>query len=151
MYTTDAIIPYEGTDSIELYQNISVMRRFLANAGIKYREEVWSSSYETIPNPWTVLIIDDVMSLFFAKNSKLFKIVLWKDYQGSLPNGIHTRMKLSEAQQIDPDLVFDDWNEDYESPLGYWIEDDIDTGEVDSISIFIRELLDEDNFDYCNW
>ena len=60
-------------------------------------------------------------------------------------------MAIDEAQNIDPELTYDDWNEDYESPLGYWLEDDIDTGEVSSISIFIPELLDEDNFDYCNW
>ena len=151
MYLTDAIIPFKGTESFALYQSLSVVRSFLSDAGIQYREEVWSSESETIPNPWTVLIIDDVISLFFAKNKKLFKVVFWKDYQGCLPNGIHTRMPLKEAQRIDPDLVFDDWNEDYESPLGYWLEDDIDTGVVDSISIFIQEVLDEDHFDYCEW
>lgn len=151
MYLTERIVPYKGTESIALYQSIGVIKEILTEAGVRFRQEVWSSSHETIPNPWTLLIVDNVMSLFFAKNGKLFKIVLWKDYQGSLPNGIHTRMPLVEAQQIDPDLTFDDWNEDFESPLGYWLEDDIDTGEIDSISIFIKEVLDEDSFDYCEW
>ncbi len=30
-------------------------------------------------------------------------------------------------------------------------EDDVDTKTVLSISIFIKETLDEDNFDYCEW
>ena len=58
---------------------------------------------------------------------------------------------MEEAKKLDPDLVFDDWNEDYESPEGYWFEDDIDTKTVDSISVFIKEILDEDRFDYCEW
>ena len=151
MDLTDRIIPFEGTESIALYKSIGSVRSLLSDAGMSYREEVWSASSETIPNPWTVLIIDDVMSLFFAKHGKLFKIVLWKDYQGTLPNGIHTRMPLKDAQRIDQTLVFDDWNEDFESSLGYWLEDDIDTGVIDSISVFIKELLDEERFDYCEW
>lgn len=151
MRITDKIIPYVGTESIALYQTLNEVRSILRESGVRFHEEIWSNRENTIPNPWTVLKIDDVMTLYFARNHKLFKIMLWKDYQGYLPNGIHTRMSLKEAQRIDPDLVFDDWNEDYESPLGYWLEDDIDTGVVDSISIFIREVLDEDHFDFCEW
>ena len=151
MILNGAILPYKGIDGINLYQPIDAVRKLLSDAGLKYREEIWGSSSETIPNPWTVLILDDIISLFFACNGKLFKIVLWKEYQGSLPNGIRPRMAIDEAQNIDPELTYDDWNEDYESPLGYWLEDDIDTGEISSISIFIPELQDEDNFDYCNW
>ena len=90
MYLTENIIPYIGTESFALYESIGNIKNVLSDAGVKYRQEVWGSSHETIPNPWTVLIVDDVISLFFAKNGKLFKIVLWKDYQGILPNGICT-------------------------------------------------------------
>ncbi|MBQ8129756.1 MAG: hypothetical protein IJ175_05855 [Clostridia bacterium] len=151
MCLTESIIPYIGIESIALYQDIIVVKQVLSNAGIRYRQEVWSSSHETVPNPWTVLIVDNILSLFFAKNNKLFKMVFWKDYQGSLPNGIHTRMQLKDARIIDPSLAFDDWNEDFESPFGYWLEDDLETGEIDSISIFIREVLDEERFDDCEW
>ena len=151
MIFTEKIIPYVGTESIALYRPLDEVRGILREAHVQFHEEIWSNKENSIPNPWTVLKIDDVMTLYFAKNNKLFKIMLWKDYQGCLPNGIHTRMPLQKAQQIDPDLVFDDWNEDFESPAGYWVEDDIDTGEIDNISIFIKEVLDEDHFDYCNW
>ena len=44
-----------------------------------------------------------------------------------------------------------EWNEDYESPSGYWVEDDPETERIVSISVFIKEVLDEENFDYCKW
>lgn len=151
MFSNETIIPFIGTDSFKLYQNIDETKEILKSSGVSFREEVWSSENETIPNPWTVLIIDDVISLFFAKNNKLFKIVFWEGYKGSLPNGISLSTSIDEAKDIDSSLLFDDWNEIYQSEKGYWIEDNIDTKMVLSISIFIKELLDEEIFDYCEW
>ncbi len=151
MLLNESITPFSGTETIKLYQTIAEVKKLLTSEDIRYREEVWNSQAETVPNPWTVIIIDRVMSLFFAKNSKLFKIVLWQDYTGSLPNGICTGMKIIDAESIDPNLRYDDWNEDYESDAGYWLEDDVENGEITSISIFIKELLDEEQFDFCNW
>ena len=91
------------------------------------------------------------MSLFFAKNGKLFKMIFWEGYQGSLPNGITLGESIDEAKAFDSSLSYDDWNEIYQSENGYWIEDDIDTKTVMSVSIFIKELLDDDSFDYCDW
>lgn len=151
MLNNETIIPYVGIDSIKLYQKITEVKSVLHSSGIPYREEVWSAESETKPNPWTVLVIDNIMSLFFAKNGKLFKMVFWEGYQGSLPNGIFLGESIDEAKSLDSSLSFDDWNEIYQSDNGYWIEDDIDTKTVMSVSIFIKELLDEDSFDYCNW
>ena len=151
MLLNETIIPFVGIESIKLYQTLAEVKKILSEEGIGYREELWSSQSETVPNPWTVIIIDNAMSLFFAKNGKLFKIVLWQDYSGSLPNGISTGMQVSEAKTLDPTLEYDEWNEDYESSSGYWLEDDAENGDIISISIFIRELLDEDQFDYSNW
>ena len=151
MLNNETITPYVGIDSIKLYQKIAEVKSVLQFSGILFREEIWSAKSETIPNPWTVLVIDNVMSLFFAKNGKLFKMVFWEGYQGSLPNGISLGMPIDEAKSLDPSLSFDDWNEIYQSENGYWIEDSIETKTVMSISIFIKELLDDDNFDYCTW
>lgn len=151
MLYTQMIIPYEGIDSIKLYEKIDDVRTILKAEQILYREEIWSAESETVPNPWTVLIVDNIMSLFFAKNGKLFKIVFWEGYQGSLLNGISLNTSIEDAKKIDSSLQFDDWNEIYQSNNGYWIEDNIDTQTVLSISIFIKEILDEDTFDYCNW
>ena len=151
MRYNEAIIPYEGIESIKLYQKIDEVKLVLQSNGIPYQEEIWSAESETVPNPWTVLVVDNLFSLFFAKNGKLFKMVFWEGYQGSLPNGISLGISVKEASSMDSSLSFDDWNEVYQSDKGYWIEDNVDTSTVMSISIFIKELLDEDNFDYCNW
>ncbi len=151
MRNNETIIPYEGIESIKLYQKIDEVKTVLQSDGILYREEIWSAESETVPNPWTVLVVDNFASLFFAKNDKLFKIVFWEGYQGSLTNGISPGISIEDAGSMDPSLSYDDWTEVYQSDEGYWIEDNIETNTVMSISIYIKELLDEDNFDYCNW
>lgn len=151
MMFSESITPYVGIGSINLYQRFQDVKARLDEELIPYSIEVWSADGETVPNPWQVLTIDNVLSLFFARNDKLFKIVCWSNYSGCLPNGIHTRMNMDDACALDTTLKYDDWNEDYESSGGYWIEDDPSSGTVLSISIFIRELLDEDNFDQCKW
>jgi len=151
MLIKETIIPYAGIDSIKLYQKLTEVKSVLQLSGIPFREEIWSAESETVPNPWTVLIIDNVLSLFFAKNAKLFKMVFWEGYQGSLANGISLGASIDEAKSLDASLSFDDWNEIYQSDNGYWIEDYVDTKTVMSISIFIKELLDDEGFDYCNW
>lgn len=147
----DNIIPYVGTENIKLYQTVDEIKSVLKENDVIYREEVWNSEYETVPNPWTVLVIDGILSIFFAKNNKLFKLVFWEGYQGTLPNGIKTGMAIETAKTLDPSLAYDDWNEDYQSQNGYWLEDDPESGTVMSISIFIREILDEETFDQCKW
>ena len=151
MLFRDDLLPFKGTESFRLYQNIEAARETLDASGVGYTEEVWESSSETVPNPWKVLIVEGVISLFFAKNNKLFKIVAWENYEGCLPNGIRTGMSIAKATELDSTLLYSDWNEDYESELGYWLEDDVDSKTIFSISIFIKEALDEDTFDYCNW
>lgn len=151
MILNEKIIPFEGTISVRLYQSINLVKQLLSKESVCFREEVWKSESETIPNPWNVLVIDDVLSLFFASNGKLFKMVFWEGYTGVLPNGICTGMSIKDAQRIDSTLIFDDWNEDFESSNGYWLEDDPDTEKIISISIYIKELLDEESFDYCKW
>ena len=151
MFYRDNLVPFKGTASFALYQNIRSAKAVLDSAQIGYVEELWESSSETIPNPWKVLIVEGVISLFFAKNDKLFKIIVWDNYAGCLPNGICTGMSIEKAKELDPTLLYSDWNEDYESKLGYWFEDDTEAKTIMSISIFIKEALDEETFDYCRW
>lgn len=148
MYYRDELIPFKGTDSIQLYQTIDVVRATLDKYQTCYTIELWESTSETVPNPWKVIVVEGVFSLFFARNDKLFKIVVWDNYAGFLPNGITTGMSISDAQKIDPTLTYNDWNEDYESDEGCWVEDDVETNKIMSISIFIKEVLEEDTFDY---
>lgn len=60
-------------------------------------------------------------------------------------------MPLEEAMEIDQDLEWNDWDEDFQSPDGYWLEDELDNNTVISISIFIKEALDDDLFDNYKW
>ena len=151
MFYTEPLIPFEGTESFKLYQNIETVKKVLDANKVSYSIELWDSTYETVPNPWKVIVIDNVISLFFAKNDKLFKIIAWPNYEGALPNGITTGMAMEEAKSLDDTLEYDDWNEVYLSKAEYWLEDDLDTKTVLSISIYIPELLDDDTFDYCEW
>ncbi len=151
MFYRENLIPFYGTQTFKLYDNIDDVKMVLDSYKIGYTIENWNSDYETVKNPWQIIVIANIMSLFFASNGKLFKIVVWDQYTGPLPNGIEIGMDIADAQKIDSSLQYDDWNEDYESSEGYWVEDDIETGKIISISIFIKEVLDEDTFDYCNW
>ena len=151
MFTEKVITPFKGTETFEFYKTLDEIKTYFSSNKISFREEYWSSESETIPNPWNVIIIDDVISLFFAKNKKLFKIVFWENYFGNLPNGIHTGMKIEDAIIHDKSLFYDEWNEVYVSDNGYWIEDNIETNQVMSISIYIKELLDDELFDSCKW
>ena len=60
-------------------------------------------------------------------------------------------MPIEEAMEIDPKLEWNDWDEDFQSPDGYWLEDELDNNTVISISIFIKEALDDDLFDNYKW
>ena len=60
-------------------------------------------------------------------------------------------MPLDEALKIDPSLKFNDWDEDFESLKGYRIEDNLDNNTVLSISIFIKEALDDEIFFRYEW
>lgn len=60
-------------------------------------------------------------------------------------------MKMDEALKLDSTLKYDDWNEDFHSDKGYWIEDNLENNTVLSITIFIKEVLDEDLFYKYEW
>ena len=83
----------------------------------------------------------------------MFKIYFENGFQGVLTNGISLGMNIKDAESLDSTIQYDDWEEVYTSELGYWLEDDVESGEVISITIFIKELNDDDVFfkyDWCN-
>lgn len=59
-------------------------------------------------------------------------------------------MNIEEASKIDTKLKFDDWEENWQSPLGYWIENEA-TEQIISISIFIKEAFNDDLFYSYEW
>ncbi len=145
------IKPFKGLDQISLYDSLNNVKSFLEENNISYNLEIWQAEEETIPNPWTVLFIEDCINLYFASNDKLFKIYCTKGFKGSLPNGISLNTSLKEAKEIDKSLKYNDDGEDYESLSGYWIEDDLDTGKLLSITVYIKEILDDELFDSLKW
>ena len=83
----------------------------------------------------------------------MFKIYFENDFDGSLTNGILLGMNIKDAKMIDPTIQYDDWEEDYASDFGYWLEDDVESGEIISITIFIKELENDDvfyNYEWCD-
>lgn len=144
------IIPFKGYGEFLLYQTIEDTKKVIKNNGMKFTTEVWKNNECTNPVPWTIITVDGCVHLFFAQN-KLFKIYLCNGCDGILPNGIAIGMNFNEALKLDPEIEYDDWEEDYQSPKGYWLENDLDFGTVMSISIFIKEALDEDLFESYNW
>ena len=145
----EELIPFIGTEHLNLYSTLSDMKIFLKENSINFSVEVWANKECTNPMPWTIIHIDNVISLFFA-NDKLFKIVVFEGYIGNLDNGIKTGMPISMALEKDSSLCYDDWNEDYESD-GYWIEEDNATNTISSISIFIPEILNDEVFEQYKW
>lgn len=144
------IIPFVGYGYFKLYQSTEEAKRIIKNKAMSYTIELWNNLDCTNQIPWETIRIDKRIHLFFAKN-KLFKIYLDNNCKGSLPNGITIGMPMTKALEIDKELIYNDWKEDYQSPHGYWIEDNLDDNTVLSISIFIKEVLNAETFERYEW
>lgn len=144
------LIPFVGMGKYKLLQSTKRIIDLLELDKIDFEVEVWENEDVTNKFPWTLLKASNGITFYFAKD-KLFKIVVEEATDVALENGIHVGMPMSEATKIDVGLNFDDWNEDWESPLGYWLEDDLDTNNVMSISIFIKEAIDDEEFNKYEW
>lgn len=144
---TTSIIPYEGTGFFKLDSSPDEVKSLLKKYSVPYNEEINVNKYNPKNPPWIIIEIENVMEFFFAKN-RLFKIILKKNFKGSLPNGINLDTTIDDALKIDPTLTFDDWDEIFVSANGYWVEDDLDTKKLRWITIFIPALERDDFFDY---
>ena len=144
---TTPIIPYVGTGIFKLDSSPDEIKTLLKEYCVLYNEEINANRYNPKDPPWIIVEIDNVMELFFAKN-RLFKIVLKGNFSGNLPNGINLDTTIDDAQKIDPNLTFDDWDEIYTSTNGYWIDYDEDTKKLCWIAIFIPALERDDFFEY---
>ena len=123
---TTPIIPYESTGIFKLDASYDAVKALLQEQGIPYTEEV--SQPNDIDPPWYIIGMSkdgektNVISITFAKN-RLFRICLYEDFEGKLPNGIHIGMNLDDALKIDKNLLYDDDNDElYESPDDYWLD-----------------------------
>ena len=142
--------PFIGFDEYKLLLSVEKIEKLLKLNNEEYLKEIWPNDELTNPVPWTVIKTTSGVSFFFA-NNKLFKIYVENNTEYALENGIQIGMDFEKAKQIDSQIKFDDWNEDWASPQGYWLEDSIETGNVVSITVFIKEVLNDDMFDKYEW
>ena len=144
------IKPYFGIDNISLDKSYDEVRQFLKNNNYKYNVDTYPNKGCVPEVEWKVIRIEGGINVYFALD-KMFKIDFIGNYKGKLFNGLFIGMSMGEAVAIDSTLKYNDEEEDYASVDGYWIEDDLDTNKVMRITVFIKELLDEDDFFTYNW
>ncbi|MBR2685143.1 MAG: hypothetical protein IKE59_03740 [Erysipelotrichaceae bacterium] len=144
------LIPYKGIGKYQLYQSIEDTISKLKEDEDSFVKELWSNEDLTNPVPWTIIRTNSGMNMFFAKN-RMFKVYVDGAFSGELPNGIRIGMKMSDVMKIDSNIKYDDWEEDWQSPDGYWLENDPSNDTVLTITIYIRELLNEEMFEQYNW
>ncbi len=137
-----SIFPWKGMGGIELYSHIS---------------EFYDIIQDTKKEPSLLgkfLIkyeIDNSLDLWFnLVNGKLFKITALKNYTGKLLEQVSIGMHIDDVLKIEPSFIYDDFEEVYISDKGIYIETDPIDNTVLWISVFVKEIDDED-FEKGNW
>jgi len=147
----DNIIPYEGIGEIKLGMRLDDIREYLKSNQIKFDQWIESNEGYEPEIPWVNIRIKNSITLTFVKNI-LFEILLQNEYKGALPNGTQIDMEMNEVEQIEPSLKYDDDDEIFVSDNGYWIGDEIESGKVVSITIFLPDVeLEDDEFWKYEW
>ncbi len=146
------VVPYKGFDDITFEMSFEEVKELLRGKHIRFNTENWPNKGCDPEVAWDIIRMGKNVSIFFAKK-RMFKIYFENDFEGVLANGISLGMNIKDAETLDPTLQYDDWEEVYTSEQGYWLEDDVESGEIISITIFIKELENTDVFfryDWCN-
>ena len=141
------IIPYVGIGDIKLGMSLESVRNYLKDLHTGFDQWVEPNKGMDPEIPWTFIRIEKSIVLTFAEGV-LFEIFLENKYQGKLPNGICIDMRMTDAEQIDQTLEYNDDEEDFVSKDGYWLGDMVDTGKIISITIFLPEVETDDFFEY---
>ena len=143
----DIIKPYIGTEVFKLGANIDDIKFYLKQNRISFVQNIEPNKGCAPEEPWTFFEIDRNIKLCFVKKV-LFEIVFENKYLGRLENGITIGIPFSQAMQIDETLEYNDDDEDYISQHGYWLEDDLENGNVSSITVFLPDVNEDDFFTY---
>ncbi|MCQ4637787.1 hypothetical protein NE619_13715 [Anaerovorax odorimutans] len=132
---TAPIIPWEGLGGIKLYSHIRELKELVESENTK----------ASIPfGLFLRYDIDEKISLHFnIYNGKLYKITALEKYRGKLFDQIYIGQSIKETLELEPSLIYDDFEEVYESKKGVFIETDPITDNVLWISVFIRELYSD--------
>ncbi len=143
----ETIKPYNGVGCIKLGMTLPQIRAMLKENKTPFNQTVNPNKGCTPEVPWTFIKIFDSITMCFAKDI-LFSIVVEGKYKGKTAHGLYIGMKMSEAEQLDPTIEYNDEDEDFISKEGYWINDEIESGLICAITIFLPELDSEDFFKY---
>lgn len=136
------IVPFEGFGEIKLYRTRDELHELLEGEDVEA---------EIINNDWIRYDIQNSVELFFhLKNNKLFRITTLDNYQGKLFEKIGVGTTEKELLEVESSFVYDNFEEVWESEKGIFIEMDAETNTVRWISVYIREL-DDENFENANW
>lgn len=136
------IVPFEGFGEIKLYSTREELKELL---------EMEGTTSKIIFDDWIQYDIQDSVELLFhLKNDKLFRITTLDNYQGKLFGKIGVGTTKKELLEAESSFVYDDFEEVWESEKGIFIETDAETNTVKWISVYIKELDDED-FEEANW
>ena len=144
------IKPFVGYNNITLKMNIEDVKKILTLENTKFVCEHWPNKGCIPEVAWDIIRINDKISLFFAKD-KLFKIYFENDESACLDNGITYNMAIDEAMKIDSSIRYDDWEEEYISENGYWLETDVETEKIISISILNKQNENDDEIYRYQW
>lgn len=142
------IIPYKGFSDIDLSMSPQEVINLLETNKIVYSRHERPKGGD--PVAWDIINIGEDVNIYFAKNT-MFGIVFKNSYSGKLSNGICLGMTMEEALKLDPTLTFDDDDEIYESNQGYWLDESLVSGKIYAITIFIKEVLNENLFYSYTW
>lgn len=146
----EKIIPFYGNSEYNFSMTLDEVRTLLKCKSIPFRQEHWDNKGCTPEVAWDIIKIDNTLSMFFAKN-RMFKMYFESPDKWALDNGICIGMTIREAKAIDNSLIFNDDEEDFESSNGYWLEESLGSGKIESITIFINEILDDNAFYSYEW
>ncbi|WP_257204963.1 hypothetical protein [Shouchella clausii] len=136
------IVPWKGMGGIKLYSHINEFYSIIEQYGKQPKLlGKYLIRYE----------IDNSLDLWFnLLNGKLFKITATSNYNGTLFNKIRVGMHIDEVLKIEPSFEYDDFEEVYCSSKGIFIETDPVEHTVLWISVYVKELDNED-FERGNW
>lgn len=136
------IIPWKEMGGIKLYSTIKDCKSIIERRDVKA---------VLLNNLWIRYEVDNKMYLFFhLVNGKLFKMTTLDEYKGKLFNKISVGIPEFELLELEPSFVFDEFEEVFETEKGVFLETDPIYHTVEYISVFVKEL-DDENFQEGLW
>lgn len=143
------IFPFTGTDMITFDMTYYQDRNRLKESKIGFNVELRTNKGCTPEVPWKTIRARNSISAFLQM-IRCSKLIL-DSSNGSLCNGIKVGMNIEDAIKIDPTLEYNDLDEYYESSNGYWLFTDSSSDTISNITVFIKAVLDDDEFYLYNW